>query len=383
MLISYRWLGRHLDLSGISPEDVAEDLTIHTAEVEGLERFAPWLDDVVVGHVAEHGPHPNADRLSLCRVDIGGEEPLQVVCGATNVAQGQKVAVARVGTRLPLGDDGGLVKLKKGKIRGVESHGMICAVDELQLGDEHWGIWVLDTDAELGTPISKAMGLEDWIIEIDNKSLTHRPDLWGHRGIAGEIAAIRGRELYPLSSGLPEIASGEPYPVTATTKNCFRYIGLPIDGVRNGPSPDWLRHLLLAVGQRPLDLLVDISNFVMLDLGQPNHLFDRDRLSSAGIEVRDARTGEKMATLDEVEREFTADDMLICSGDEAVAIAGVMGGEASKVEPTTTRLLLEVASFHPTAVRRTSARLGLRTDASTRFEKHLDPTLPATACTHL
>jgi phenylalanyl-tRNA synthetase beta chain len=383
MLISYRWLGRHLDLSGLSAEEVAHDLTIHTAEVEGCERFAPWLDDVVVGKVVECGRHPDADRLSLCRVDHGAEELLQVVCGAPNVAQGQTVSVARVGTFLPTGEDGSLVKLKKGKIRGVESRGMICSVRELQLGDGHDGIWAFECDAPPGTPLSKAMGLEDWVIEIDNKSLTHRPDLWGHRGIAGEIAAIRGRKLHPLDFTPPPTGPGEAYPVRVETENCFRYIGLPIDGVRNGPSPEWLKHLLLAVGQRPLDLLVDLSNFVMLDLGQPNHLFDRDRLGDEGIVVRDARPGEKMATLDEIERELGPEDMLICSGSDPVAIAGVMGGEASKVEPETSRLLLEVASFHPTAVRRTSARLGLRTDASTRFEKFLDPTLPAKACAHL
>ena len=383
MFISYRWLGRHVDLTGITPEEVAHDLTIHTAEVEGCERFAPWLDDVVIGHVVECGRHPDADRLSLCRVDYGGEEPLQVVCGASNVAQGQTIALAKAGIHLPTGEDGALVKLKKGKIRGVESRGMICSVRELQLGDDHGGIWAFDCDAPVGTPVARAMGLEDWIIEIDNKSLTHRPDLWGHRGIAGEIAAIRGLARKPLEVTMPETASEERYPVTVESANCFRYLGLPIDGVKNGPSPEWLRHLLLAVGQRPLDLLVDISNFVMLDLGQPNHLFDRDRLSEAGITVRDARPGEKMATLDEIEREFVSEDMLICSGDDAVAIAGVMGGEASKVEPETSRLLLEVASFHPTTVRRTSAHLGLRTDASTRFEKHLDPTLPEKACAHL
>ena len=383
MLISYRWLERHVDLSGLTPQDVVEDLTIHTAEVEGLERFAPWLDDVVVGHVAESGRHPDADRLSLNLVDCGGGAMLQIVCGAPNVGQGQKVAVARAGTHLPTGPDGELVKLKKGKIRGYESQGMICSVRELQLGDDHSGIWVLDTDAALGTPVSQALGLEDWIIEIDNKSLTHRPDLWGHRGIAGEIAAIRGRGLRPLDLTPAPISGTDVYPVRVDTAGCFRYLGLPIDGLRNGPAPAWLRHLLLAVGQRPIDLLVDVSNFVMLDLGQPNHLFDRDRLSSEGIVVRNAKAGEKMATLDEVERTFTADDMLICGGDEPVAIAGVMGGEASKVEESTTRLLLEVASFHPTVVRRTSARLGLRTDASTRFEKVLDPTLPATATAHL
>ena len=379
MFVSLRWLARHVDLEGLTAEEVGEGLTIHTAEVERIERFAPWLSDVVVGHVIACDRHPDADRLSLCRVDLGdGEEPLQIVCGAPNVGEGQKVAVGRVGT--VLAED---LKLKKAKIRGVESHGMICSERELGLGDEHAGIWVLSPHVQVGQPLAAALGVEDWVLEIDNKSLTHRPDLWGHRGIAREIAAIHGRELKPLPLALPETAPGEPYPVRVETEGCSRYIGLAIADVRVERSPDWLRFLLLAAGQRPLDLLVDISNFVMLDLGQPNHLFDLNRLSSEGIVVRDAREGETMATLDEVERTFTSADMLICSGDEPVAIAGLMGGEGSSVSSDTNELLLEVASFHPTRVRRTSARLGLRTDASTRFEKHLDPTLPAQAAAHL
>ncbi len=380
MRISYRWLQRHVDLAGIPPEEVARALTIHTAEVEGLERFAPALDDVVVGHVVERRPHPGADKLSVCRVDLGAAADglLQIVCGAPNVAAGQRVAVARVGTGLPGG-----VKLKGVKIRGVESLGMICSLRELELGDEHAGIWVLPGDAPVGEPVAGALDAVDWVLEIDNKSLTHRPDLWGHRGLAGELAAIHARELRPLRLEPPGTAPGKPYPVRVETPGCSRYLGLPIDGVVNGPAPLWMLLLLLAVGQRPIDLLVDLSNFVMLDLGQPNHLFDRERLSPEGILVRDARPRETLHTLDEVQRSFTAEDVLICSGDEPVAIAGVMGGEKSKVSPSTRRLLLEVASFHPTRVRRTALRLGLRTEASARFEKHLDPTLPAKAAAHV
>ncbi len=381
MLISYRWLGRHVDLEGTTPQEVAEALTIHTAEVEGLEPFAPWLADVVVGHVLECDRHPDADKLSVCSVDVGGAgdgNPLQIVCGAPNIAQGQHVAVARVGTVLP-----GDFKIKKSKIRGVESRGMICSVRELELGEDHSGIWVLPDGVQIGKPVADEADLRDWVIEIDNKSLTHRPDLWGHRGIAGEIAAIQGRSLKPLDLTLPATEAGEAYPVRVESEACTRYIGLPIDGVRNGPSPVWMRNLLLAVGQRPLDLLVDLSNFVMFDLGQPNHLFDRRRLSAEGIVVRQAADGETMTTLDDVQRSFTCEDMLITSGGEAVAVAGVMGGEGSKVGDETGELLLEAASFLATPVRRTAARLGLRTDASARFEKSLDPTLPEKAAAHM
>ncbi|MCZ6598791.1 MAG: phenylalanine--tRNA ligase subunit beta [Planctomycetota bacterium] len=377
MDVSYRWLGRHVDLSGVTPEEVARDLTVHTSEVEGLSRFAPVLGDVVVGVVAEHGKHPNADKLSLCKVDLGpaGEgELLPIVCGAPNVAAGQKVAVARVGTVLP-----GDVKLKRTKIRGEISLGMICSERELGMGDDHTGIWVLDPEAEVGRPVVEALEAEDWILAIDNKSLTHRPDLWGHRGLAAEIAAIRGLHLVPLDLALPATGSGDPYPVRVESDGCSRYLGLAIDGVRVEASPTWMKLLLLAAGQRPLDLLVDVSNFVMLDLGQPNHLFDRRRLSPEGILVRDARPGEKVTTLDGVERELTPADVLICSGDEPVAIAGVMGGEGAKVDAKTSELLLEVATFHSARIRRTAMRLGLRTDASARFEKHLDPTLPEKA----
>jgi phenylalanyl-tRNA synthetase beta chain len=377
MDISYRWLQRHIDLSGITPEELANDLTLSTAEVEGVTAFAPHLADVVVGHVREHAPHPDADKLSLCQVDIGADELLPIVCGAPNVGQGQNVAVATVGTRLP-----GDFKIKKSKIRGVESRGMICSESELELGDNHDGIWVLPASCKVGTPVSEALGIDDWIIEIDNKSLTHRPDLWGHRGIASEVGAIYRRSLLPLELALPDLGSGTPFPVRVESDACSRYLALVIENAAPLPSPDWLRFLLLAVGQRPIDQIVDLSNFVMLDLGQPNHTFDANQLSEDGIVVRDARSGETITTLDGEPRDLLASDLLICSGDEPVALAGIMGGEASKVGEDTSRLLLEVATFHPTIIRRTSTRTGLRTDSSARFEKSLDPTLPMKAAGH-
>ncbi|MDF1729593.1 MAG: phenylalanine--tRNA ligase subunit beta, partial [Sulfitobacter sp.] len=377
MNISYRWLSRHVDLEGISPEELADNLTLSTAEVEGVEPFAPHMNDVVVGHVLERVPHPDADKLGVCQVDVGGDEILNIVCGAPNVAAGQNVAVAKVGTRLP-----GDFKIKKSKIRGVPSFGMICSESELELGDSHDGIWVLPQDCKPGTPVAEAVGMQDWIIEIDNKSLTHRPDLWGHRGLAGEVAAIFERELKPLDLSLPELGDGKAFPVRVDDAACSRYLGLAIDGVKQEESPEWLRFLLLAVGQRPLDLLVDLSNFVMLDLGQPNHTFDRNGLSAEGIIVRSANEGETMTTLDEVERKLTPADLLITDGNRPVALAGIMGGQETKVEGETSQLLLEVATFAPAVIRRTSSRLGLRSDASARFEKNLDPLLPVAAAAH-
>ncbi|TAJ21210.1 MAG: phenylalanine--tRNA ligase subunit beta [Planctomycetota bacterium] len=392
--ISYRWLSRHVDLAGLAPQDVANDLTLHTAEVEGLHAFAPVLERVVVGHVLERAKHPDADKLSVCRVDVGtaggATEPLQIVCGAPNVAGGQRVAVALAGTELP-----GDVKIKKSKIRGVESNGMICSERELGLGDEHNGIWVLPEGAHVGkavlasTELLGAPGVAsalDWVIEIDNKSLTHRPDLWGHRGFARELQAIRGAALKPLALDLAALSkragAGAPFAVRVDSPACLRYLALELDGVANGRSPDWLRFLLLAVGQRPIDVLVDVSNFVMLDLGQPNHVFDRRNLPKRSIEVRQARASESLTTLDGVARALEPADLLICSGDAPVALAGVMGGDACKVAPDTASILLEVASFQPAVVRRTAQRLALRTDASARFEKNLAPTLAGEAVAH-
>ena len=377
MRISYRWLNRHVDLTDLSAAAVADLLTRHVAEVDGVAPFAPALGQVKVGLVLEREPHPNADRLGLCRVDLGDGEPLAIVCGAPNVAAGQKVAVATVGTVLP-----GDLSIKQARIRGVESNGMICSERELGLGDEHQGIWVLPGDAGLGATVDTLFGGPDWVIEVDNKAITHRPDLWGHRGIALELAALLGRPLLDLDLSLPPTGAGPSLPVNVATERCRRFYALPIDGVRAERSPEWLRLLLLAAGPRPLDTLVDVSNFVMLDLGQPNHLFDRRRVAQ-GITVRQAREGENLTTLDGVDRRLAPADILICSGDAPVALAGIMGGEASKVAADTANLLLEVASFDAATVRRTSARLGLRTDASTRFEKSLDPALPERAAAHL
>lgn len=384
MFVSMRWLARHVDLEGIRPEQLADDLTLSTAEVEGLERFAPQLHDVVVGHVLTCEAHPDSDKLSICSVDVGAAgdgEPLPIVCGANNISAGQKVAVATVGTTLP-----GNFKIKKSKIRGAASFGMICSVRELDLGEDHDGIWVLPEEASTGLSIAEALGIDDWVIEIDNKSLTHRPDLWGHRGIAREVAAIYERALLPLDTSLPTSGDATTYPVAIETEGCSRYLGLPIDGVSSQPSPDWLKWLLLAVGQRPIDLFVDLSNFVMLDLGQPNHVFDRNRLDSEGqgqgIVVRNARNGESIETLDGEERKLRNEDLLICAGETPVALAGIMGGDASKVAPETDALLLEVATFKATTVRRTSTYVGLRTDSSARFEKSLDPMLPLETAGH-
>ncbi|MCR9246739.1 MAG: phenylalanine--tRNA ligase subunit beta [bacterium] len=377
MKISLRWLQRHVDLTHVEPKQILADLTMSTAEIEGLERFGEGLECLVIGHVRKREKHPDADKLSVCTVDLqdaGGV--VQIVCGAPNVDAGQRVVVIRPGDVLPPVGNKGALKIKVGKIRGIESHGMICSEAELGLSEEHDGILVLPPDTPIGARFVDVCAVQDWVFEIDNKSINHRPDLWGHYGFARELAAIYGLELRPAATpvGLPE--TGETIAIEideAAAAACPRYCGLVIDGVESGPAPNELRWQLAAVGQRAINLPVDLTNFVMLDLGQPMHAFDRRHVGDGPVHVRFAGAGEKITTLDGQERDLQDSDLLICSGAKPEALAGVMGGEGTMVEAGTTSLFLESANFHATTVRRTSMRLGLRTDASTRFEKAQDP----------
>jgi len=372
MKVSLGWVGDFVDLDGVAPEEVAELLSLHTAEVEGMERYGEALADVRIGLVVECSRHPDADRLSLTRVEFGGGETVPVVCGAPNVRQGLKVAFAPVGATLP----GGL-KIKKAKLRGQLSCGMICSSRELDLGDDHRGILELPEDAPVGASLVEWLGLADVVLELDNKSLTHRPDLWGHYGFARELAAILGRELRPLP--VLEDWPGPPAAVPVTLEDpdgCPMYLALQVElAAPPRPSAGRIRQRLLAVGQRPLNDVVDLTNYVLHELGQPTHAFDLARLSEPAILVRSARGGETLTTLDGVERRLDPRDLLIWDGARAVALAGVMGGEATEVQEDTTAILLESAVFQPARIRRTSARHGLRTDASARFEKSLDPAL--------
>lgn len=369
MKISMRWLGRYVDLSDKTPNQILLDLTMSTAEVEGIEEFGAGIDDVVVGHVLTREKHPDADKLSVTTVDVGDGEPKQIVCGAPNVAAGMKVAVVQPGGTLPGG-----VKIKKTKIRGVESLGMICSERELGLSDAHEGILALPEDATVGQRFVDAFPVRDHVLEIDNKSINHRPDLWGHYGIARELAAIYARPLRPNCTPITFPSEGATLGVQIdATDTCPRYVGLVLDGVVAGRSPDWLRWQLFAVGQRPIDLLVDLTNFVMFDLGQPMHAFDLADLGDGPVGVRNAREGETIRTLDGADRKLGTSDLLITSGDRPVALAGIMGGEGTMVAEGTSTLFLESANFHAATIRRTSTRLGLRTDASARFEKAQDP----------
>lgn len=371
MWISLSWLRDYVDLGAETPERIAEDLTMKTALIEAVERRGEFGDGVVIGRVLERTRHPNADRLNLCVVDVGDAEPLQIVCGAPNVDVQQTVAVARVGAVLP-----GDFKIKKSKIRGVESHGMICSEVELRLGEDHDGIMVLDEVLEVGSPFEQVRGVADVLLEIDNKSVTHRPDLWGHEGFARELATIYGLEFRPAPTDGSLRSGSGPVDVRIEAPDlCGRYHALFARGPFGAAAPGWMRRRLSHCGLRPISLAVDLSNYVMLDIGQPTHPFDARTLRGDAIRVRRAAAGETIVTLDGDERKLPPDACVIADAERAVAVAGIVGGSETGIAADTVDLVLESAWFEPIAVRRTATALGIRTDALTRFEKHLDPDL--------
>ena len=375
MLISYNWLNEFIKLpKTATPDDVAAKFTAHTVEVEGVQNQTDSWSGVVVGKVLEVGPHPNADRLRVTKIDIK-TEVLEIVCGAPNVAVGQLVVVATIGTVLP-----GNFVIKESEIRGVASHGMICAEDELGLGDNHEGIMVLGKNAKVGESLAKYLKLNDVVLEIDNKSLSNRSDLWGHYGLARELSAIYEVSLKDYQGLLePSLNEGEEELNIKVEdhKLCPRYLAIAISGLEITESPQWLRDRLLAVGLRPINNVVDLTNYVMLETGQPLHAFDRDEISK--IVVRLAKKGEHLETLDGQEKELSDNMLVISDGEKPVAVAGVMGGKNSGVTTATREIILEAANFDAVSVRKTAAQLGMRTEASVRFEKSLDPNLAETA----
>lgn len=366
MKITTKWLAEYIDCEW-DWQELVDRLTISGLEFEGVDHLAQRFEGVVVGHVVECERHPNADRLSVCNVDIG-EGINTIVCGAPNVASGQKVAVALPGCTLS-----GDFTIKKAKIRGIESLGMICAEDELGLGDNHDGIMVLDGDLEPGTPFAAAVGLDD--IVLDFEVTPNRPDCLSVVGIAREVRALTGN---PLS--LPSCdVSGQGAPCSDDLnisiehpKDCPRYVGRVIRDVKVGPSPQWLQRRLQAVGQRPINNIVDITNYVLLELGQPLHAFDLHKLSGRQIVVRRALETESIETLDGVERKLDSDALVIADRERPVALAGIMGGANSEVDEQTTDIVLESAYFEASRIRQAKAQLGLHTEASARFERGAD-----------
>ena len=376
MNISYNWLKEFINLE-LTPEETAEKLTLIGLEVEGIEPHGSLLEGVVVGEVLDVRKHPNADRLRLCDVSLG-EERVQIVCGADNVAKGQKVPVATVGTTLPVKlNNGDFLTIKKAKLRGEESRGMICAEDELGLGTGHDGIMVLDDQAKTGAPLSEVLDLyTDTVIDI---AITpNRPDATCHLGVARDLAAALNLKLEkPFETEYKEAAPIDDY-VAIEIKNpekCHRYVGKAVRGVTIGESPSWLKNRLLAIGVRPVNNVVDVTNYVMYELGQPLHAFDMDTIRGNKIIVRDFDEAIEFETLDHVKRACPAGTLFICDEEGPVAIAGVMGGVNSEVSDTTTNILLESAYFDPGSTRRAAKQQALNTDASYRFERGVDPNL--------
>ena len=372
MRVPVSWLRDYVPLE-MPLEELATRLSISTAEIEGVERRGVPDEDgnlglFRIGKVVEAEKHPNADRLQLCRVDVGEGEPRQIVCGAWNFGAGATVAVALPGAVLP----GGL-KLDRRKVRGELSDGMILAEDELELGSDHSGIMVLP-DTEAGTPLADVLPLVDDVLLVE--STGNRPDLLSIYGIAREVAALYDLELAPAPGVDPEPAGDEPVDITVDDfAGCPRYIGRLFREVTVGPSPVWLKTRLHSAGMRPISNVVDATNYVMLALGNPLHAFDLSALAGAKIIVRRAKPDETIRTLDGVERRLQEPDLVIADADGAVAIAGIMGGEESEIGEATTDVLLEAANFEPTGLYGTSERLRLRTEGSNRWEKGVDPYL--------
>lgn len=371
MLLSYNWLKELINIED-SVEKLADKITHGGLEVEEVIYLDEELSGLVVGHVVEKEKHPDAEKLNVCKVDVGGEELLQIVCGAANVDKGQHVIVATVGAKLPG------IKIKRAKLRGVESQGMICSLKELGIGQSlipknyQEGIYVFAEEVAVGSNVVEVLGLNDAVIDI---AITpNRADALSMRGLVYEVAAIYGKE-----ANLKETVKEISYPETALkvaveSENCVNYYGQVVNNIKVEDSPLWLQQRLINSGVRPINNIVDITNYVLLEYGQPMHAFDKDLLG-ANVVVRQAVEGETIVTLDGEERKLATTDLVITDGTKPVALAGVMGGKDTEVSETTTSIVLESAYFHPVSVRRTSAAHGLRSDSSARFEKGIDANL--------
>ena len=375
MLVSYNWLKQYTNVED-NANALAEKITRGGIEVEGVEYLAEEISNVVVGYVVSKEKHPDAEKLNVCQVNVGEEENLQIVCGAPNVDAGQYVIVAKVGAKLPG------IKIKKAKLRGVESQGMICSLAELGLSKSvvpknyQEGIYVFETEQELGSDVVEVLGLNDYILDL---SITpNRADALSMRGLTYELGA-----LYNNKVGFNDVEKEENYEDTSLqvaieSDSCRNYVGQIVKNVEVKSSPLWLQTRLMNSGIRPINNIVDITNYVLLEFGQPMHAFDKDLVGDK-IVVRDAKEGEVLETLDGEERKLQTTDLVITDGTRAIALGGVMGGKNTEVSEETKNIILESAYFNPTSVRRTSAAHGLRSDSSARFEKGIDPNMQKAA----
>ena len=375
MLVSYNWLKQYTNVED-NANALAEKITRGGIEVEGVEYLAEEISNVVVGYVVSKEKHPDAEKLNVCQVNVGEEENLQIVCGAPNVDAGQYVIVAKVGAKLPG------IKIKKAKLRGVESQGMICSLAELGLSKSvvpknyQEGIYVFETEQELGSDVVEVLGLNDYILDL---SITpNRADALSMRGLTYELGA-----LYNNKVNFNDVEKEENYEATSLqvaieSDSCRNYVGQVVKNVEVKSSPLWLQTRLMNSGIRPINNIVDITNYVLLEFGQPMHAFDKDLVGDK-IVVRDAKEGEVLETLDGEERKLQTSDLVITDGTRAIALGGVMGGKNTEVSEETKNIILESAYFNPTTVRRTSAAHGLRSDSSARFEKGIDPNMQKAA----
>ena len=377
MLLSCNKLKSYIKNSNdIDWENIWKTFTIRTAEVESVKKVGNNLDNVVIAKIVKCEKHPDSDHMHILQVECDEENPVQVVCGAPNVRVGLKTAYIKVGGHI----EG--VEIKSRPLRGIISNGMCCSGKELGISDNHDGILELPSDAPVGMNIKEYLPIEDIIVEIDNKSLTNRPDLWGHYGIAREIAAITNHELLPLEISEIEDENKEKLKITIKEPNlCYRYSGLKVNNLTNNKTPLDMQIFLYYVGMRSISLFVDLTNYIMLELGQPMHAFDSRVVNE--IEVGLANDGDTYTTLDGIERKLTKDMLMIKNGNNYFGIAGVMGGLDSEILSDTTSIFLESATFNAGNIRKTAVALGLRTEASARYEKSLDPNLTTYAIKRL
>ena len=380
MNISMKFLERYIDLpKDISYDQIAYDLTMRTVEVEEVIKTADKFHDIVVGEIKEVKAHPNADALRICMTDVGEGEIKQIVCGGSNLTAGHKVCVSKPGAEVVWHGEGEPVKITESKLRGEPSYGMICGSEEVYLGDiivpkderEIVDFTELGIDCEVGQNVAEVMGLDDVILVVDNKSLSNRPDLWGHYGVAREFAAIYKLPLKELPSDLP---TGIPeYKVSIEEpERCPRFTATKIDNVYVKESPQWMKTLITNAGMRPINALVDITNFVLMAVGQPQHAYDSTHVTGDEIVVRLAKEGEKLVLLDEKDLDLTNDHLVICDAEHPLNLAGIKGGKDDSVLEDTTSVILECAVFTAPGIRRTTAYFNEKTDAALRYEKGID-----------
>lgn len=379
MKVSLNWVKKYVDLpENITTKQMATDLTLRTVEVEGYENTEDKFHDIIVGKILEVNEHPNADKLRVCKVDIGDGEPKQIVCGGSNLYPNEMVVVCKPGAEVYWHGESELMKIKDSKVRGVDSYGMICGAEEVYLEnifpakEEDEIVDLAGIECYPGQSITEIIDMKDVVLEIDNKSLTNRPDLWGHYGIARELSAIYDVDLKPIEKIKIDSKLPKYDVVIEDTTKCQRYVAVEIDNVYEKRSPLWMQSAIIKGGMRPINAIVDITNYVMMAVGQPLHAFDKTHVDGNKIIVRNAKEGEELLLLDNNTIELTTDDLVISDSKDAMALAGIRGGKKDSILPETTGVVLEVANFTAKTIRKTGKRFDEKTDASIRYEKNID-----------